>query len=165
MMLHCLLLTLHTFIVLAVSIVLTIGGALLLWNESIGARALGFNPQHTILWQSANAEELVYKAFSHLVQLLAPAGQAYFVSGILLILFCLAALYGLLRKADIFVIFYGALIMLFILMQSILLGLYFGQKEKRLQFVEDFLQLQVNQYVSIDSQTAHSATLTIIMEQ
>ncbi|KAF8563445.1 hypothetical protein P879_11717, partial [Paragonimus westermani] len=59
-----------------------------------------------------------------------PAGQTYFISGIILILFCLAALYGLLRKADIFVIFYGALIMLFVLMQSILLGLYFGQKEK-----------------------------------
>ncbi|KAF7255436.1 hypothetical protein EG68_08187 [Paragonimus skrjabini miyazakii] len=55
--------------------------------------------------------------------------------------------------------------MLFVLMHAILLGLYSGQKEQRLHFVEDFLQLQVNQYVSIDSQTVHSATLTIIMEQ
>ncbi|KAF7257667.1 hypothetical protein EG68_05781 [Paragonimus skrjabini miyazakii] len=104
MMLHCLLLTLHTLVVLAVSIVLTIGGALLMWNESIGARALSFNPQYTILWQSTNAEELVYKAFRNLLQLVAPAGQTYFITGIILIIFCLAALYGLLRKADIFVI-------------------------------------------------------------
>ncbi|KAF5405687.1 hypothetical protein PHET_00801, partial [Paragonimus heterotremus] len=149
----------------AVSIVLTIGGGLLMWNESIGARALSFNPQYTILWQSTNAEELVDKAFRNLLQLVAPAGQTYFITGIILIIFCLAALYGLLRKADIFVIIYGGLIMLFVLMHAILLGLYFGQKEQRLNFVENFLQLQVDQYVSIDSQTIHSVTLTIIMEQ
>ncbi|KAF6770224.1 hypothetical protein AHF37_11445, partial [Paragonimus kellicotti] len=94
-----------------------------------------------------------------------PAGQTYFITGIILIIFCLAALYGLLRKADIFVIIYGALIILFVLMHAILLGLYYDQKEQRLHFVEDFLQLQVNEYVSIDSQTVYSATLTVIMEQ